>query len=1104
MHRLIAKRALVHLALASCVSIPIPQLVKATTLQVRDMGQKMTVEQLLKRIEQETTYRFVYEKDIADQPILFDGNFQRPIQEILNESLTKEGLIFQLFGKNLISVRLKNQAAQERVVHGYVTNEDAKPLVGVSVQVKGSKRPDTNAVTDSQGFFTIVIGDDDQVLRFSYVGYEDYEVKLSNKNSIAVTLVSKAKDIEEVVVNGIFTRKKESFTGATSSFTQEEILKVGNQNVIKSLSNLDPSFQLLPNLAIGSDPNQLPDIQLRGQTGLPDLSGEYRTNPNLPLFILDGFETTLQKVVDLDVYRVSRITLLKDAASKAIYGSRAANGVVVIETIKPTQGKMNVSYNSNINIEAPDLRSYNLVNGREKLEVERLAGFYADADPLQQLRLTRAYNENLKAVESGVNTDWLAQPLRNGIGHRHSLRLDGGDDYFQYGVDLLYNNIAGAMKGSGRSVVGGAISLSYRYQNFAFNNILTINHNKSTNSPYGEFSLFARLNPYVSPYDSRGNIQKVANFYPGEAGSSRQLTNIYNPLWNGTIGTRDFSRYTDITNNFSVDWRLTKDLRINGRASITKQDNETDRFLPAEHTSFADVADPLRRGSYSKGNGKLLDFVGNVNVSYLKQINQHYITGNAGWDLSSNSNERLGYIVEGFMNENLSFPSLGLQYQEGSKLSGAESLVRDMGGFLSANYSYDDRYLADFSYRLTASSQFGDNERVGRFWSAGLGWNLHRESFVGQLGLFDELKLRSSLGFTGSQNFNSFLSMTTFNYFQDNTYLVNNGAYVIAMANPDLRWQRKKDLNVGLDMKVFQSRTSLTVDYYQSHTDGLLSDVSLPPSAGFNSFKANLGKVKNEGVEGRISHRIFNNRTTGNYLNVYATFASNKNTLLEISNGLETFNEKQDEIIGNTPVVRYVEGQSLNTIWAVQSLGIDPSTGRELYLKKDGTQTYVWSAADQIAAGNDLPRYYGNVGLDYRVHGWQFNVGFGYRFGGQMYNQTLLEKVENANILYNVDRRVLLDRWRQAGDMSFFKDIANSDLTQPSTRFVEKLNEFSMTSVGFTYELDRLASVRAAGFKRLRVGLNSNNVFVASSVRIERGTEYPFARTYSFTLQAMF
>ncbi|TDQ79217.1 SusC/RagA family TonB-linked outer membrane protein [Sphingobacterium yanglingense] len=1104
MHRIFAKKALVQFALAYFVSIGIPSDVLASTLQSQTVGQRVTVEQLLKKIEQETSYRFVYDKSISDHIVVFNGDLSRSIQEVLTETLTREGLTFQSFGKNLISVSAKRQSQQGRVVHGYVTDEDKKPLTGVSVQLKDVKGQDSNTVTDTQGFFTLVIEGDSPVLRFTYVGYEDYEVKIGDKSSIAIILISKAKDIEEVVVNGIFSRKKESFTGATSSFTQEEILKVGNQNVIKSLSNLDPSFQLMPNFAAGSDPNQLPDIQLRGQTGLPDLSGEYRTNPNLPLFILDGFETTLQKVVDLDIYRVSRITVLKDAASKAIYGSRAANGVVVIETLKPKQGKLNISYNNNITLEAPDLSSYNLVNAREKLEVERLAGVYTATDPIQQLRLSKTYNENLHAVERGVDTDWLAQPVQNGVGQRHSIRLDGGDDYFQYGVDLLYNKVTGAMKGSGRTVGGGAITLSYRYKNFGFNNLLTINQNKSTNSPYGEFSNFAKLNPYVTPFDNRGQLQKIANSYPGELGSSTESIRVYNPLWNGQIGTKDFTQYTDITNNFSVDWRVMQDLRVNGRFSITKQTNESDRFLPADHTDFANYTEATRKGSYAKGNGKLLDLLGNINVSYLKQLGRHYITGNAGWDLSSNSNTNLGYIVEGFMNENLNFPSLGLQYQEGSKLTGSESLVRDMGGFVSANYSFDDRFLADFSYRLTASSQFGANERVGKFWSTGLGWNLHKEDFVKKLDLFDELKLRGSLGYTGSQNFNSFLSLTTFNYYQDNSYLVNNGAFVIALANPDLRWQRKKDLNIGLDVKLFQERTSMTVDYYQSDTDGLLSDVSLPPSAGFNSYKANLGKVKNTGLEARVNQRIYRNVQNGNYLNMYVTFANNKNTLVEISNGLETFNEKQDEGISNIPVVRYVEGQSLNTIWAVQSLGIDPSTGRELYLTKDGAQTYVWSASDQIAAGNSLPKYYGNIGLDLRLQGWQFNVGLGYRFGGKMYNQTLVDKVENANVLQNVDRRVLLDRWRSPGDVTFFKDIANTEQTQPTTRFVEKLNELTMTSIGLSYELDRLHSVRAIGLSRLRVGLNSNNVFVASSMRIERGTAYPFARAYSFTLQAMF
>ncbi|WP_442591892.1 SusC/RagA family TonB-linked outer membrane protein [Pedobacter sp. AW31-3R] len=1102
-------------------------IILATILQVKagtTFAQKINLNEkdaslvsLIKKIRQQSGYDFIYNVDLIGNVRGLDVKISNgTIAQTLDLSLKNTNLTYTIadgviyIKRSVPAVKTPPDALADSLVSGRVINAmTSTPIAGVSVAVKNRKR---GVKTNEKGEFSIPVERGGTIM-FSFVGFQSIEVLVSDfKRPLTISMEETVNEMKDVIVMGMFTRKASTYTGSTSSFKQEELLKAGNQNLIKSLANLDPSFNVQTNMQFGSDPNRIPDIQIRGQSGLPDLNGEYKSNPNLPLFILDGFETTIDKIIDLDMYRVRSVTILKDAASKAIYGSRAANGVVVIETLRPVAGKLRISYNANFNLETPDLSSYNMVNAREKLEVERAAGLYDSPNPLVQAGLISAYSENLKAVESGVNTDWLAQPVRNGFGQRHSLRLDGGEESFRYGIDLMQNNVAGVMKGSGRSTSSGAITMIYRVGKFAFNNILTVSGNKATNSPYGSFEQYTRINPYVTPFDQFGRVKKIANYYSAEpaigdvlqSGQLRAIRSVFNPLWNGEIGTSDISRYTDITNNFNADWRILDELRLNARISFTRQITESDVFLPAEHTSFANYTDVTRKGSYAKGNGKVGNLLANISASYTKQLGLHYLTLNAGMDMNSYKTSSLLYTVEGFMNEQLNYPSLGLQFAEGSKLSGAEDITRDMGGFGSFNYSYDDRFLADFSYRLTASSQFGTNERLGSFWSAGLGWNLHNESFIKSLNYINELKVRASTGFTGSQNFNSFLSLTTFNYITDNNYINSNGAYVLALSNPDLRWQRRSDQNAGLDLRLFDNRFSLVFDYYLSNTDGLLTDVSLPPSSGFDTYKANLGKVRNTGFDTRVNYRVYNNTKNGNYVNVYATMGRNKSTLIEISSSLKALNDKQDEMEINSPGTRFVEGYSVNTIWAVRSLGIDPSNGKELYLTKDGEQTYVWDAADQIAAGDNLPKFIGNVGFDLRKGGWQFNASFAYRLGGQMYNQTLVDKVENANPAFNVDRRVLTGRWRQPGDLSFFKDIANTELTRPSTRFVENLNEIRLAAVGFSYELDRITAVKSIGIERLRVGVNSNEVFVASSMRTERGTIYPFARTISLTLQASF
>ncbi len=993
-----------------------------------------------------------------------------------------------------------------------------EPISGASIVVKGSGK---GVTSDQNGKFSIHANRGD-ILVISSIGFVAQEAKIGARTNLQILMQVSDVSMKDIVVTGMFTRKASSFTGSTISFSQEELLKVGSVNVLQSLRNLDPSFQIIDNMEFGSDPNALPNIQLRGQTGLPDLKGEYTSNPNLPLFILDGFETTIQKVVDLDIYRVKSINVLKDAASKAIYGSRAANGVVVIETIRPQAGKLRLSYNSNITLQAPDLSSYNLTNAAEKLEVEVAAGIYSNSTSGSgQYILKQRYNENLALVLSGVNTDWLSKPVRNGWGQRHSLRVEGGDESFRYGIDLMYNNVTGVMKGSGRKTTTAAIDLTYRVKKFSFNNILTITNNRADNSPWGDFSAYAAMNPYLPYQDANGQILKIINTItrPQGGGAPGAVVNeaVYNPAYNSTLKVADYSRYTDITNNFNLDWRILSGLRAVGSFSVTKQLNESDQFFPAEHTMFTTSEfsgdNASRKGRYTKGNGSIDFYSGRMILNYSKNIGLHYFAVNGGGDFSSNKTVSLSNVMEGFPNARLDFMSLGLQYLLNSRPIGAESTIRDMSGIVSGNYSYDDRFLLDLSYRATQSSLYGKDNRWGQFYSTGIGWNLHKEKFMSKFRFIDQFRLRATNGYTGSQNFNSAISKSTYSYYLQNAYSTfGNGATLIGLANPALKWQRRQDMNFGTDLSLF-GKLNIRADYYISTTDGLVTDITLPPSSGFNTYKANLGKAENRGIDIRLDYKVFSNPSKRSALNFFVFASHNKNTIKEISNSLAAWNKRQDSVSSNNastnkdatkPRVRFEEGQSMNAIWAVQSLGIDPATGREVYRRKDGSTTYTWDANDQIVAGDLLPKISGNFGINFQHSGFQVNTSFRFQFGGQMYNSTLVSKVENANVYQNVDRRVLTSRWRKPGDISFFKDVASTTVTQLSTRFVEDNNQLSFASLNITYDLERIRKIRSLGFSRLRVGFNMNEVFVLSSVEIERGTSYPFARSFQFTLQASF
>lgn len=1068
----------------------------------------VTLNEVITEMKKQTSYDFFYSTELSELKQTFDIDVKdKEVRQVLDEILPPLGLEYAV-QQNLIIIRekLDKSASKTMSVKGRVFDSQGASLPGVTVVVKGTT---LGTSTDTEGRYELDLPAQDNLrLLFSFIGMETQEVAYSEQEELRVVMREDVKEMEEVVVTGMFDRRAESFTGSAVTVTQEQLRAVGNTNVIQSLRNLDPSFRIAENLEIGSNPNTMPEIQLRGQSGFPDLRGEYATNPNQPLFIVDGFEADLTKVIDMDMNRIASVTLLKDAAAKAIYGSKAANGVVVIETKRPEPGELRVTYTGTVTVNLPDMSSYELCNSTEKLQVELNAGLYDYIgyngvvyweDPNQQYIYSERYNDLLKETLRGVNTDWKAQPLRNAVGHKHVVYLEGGDEAFQYGIDFSFNNVVGVMKGSGRKTFSGGLTFSYRYKNLLLRDQLEVVYNRGDNSPWGDFSEYTSMNPYFRPYDENGNLIKTYTLYEGSTET--------NPMWNAMIKTKDMTEYSQFTNNFYAEWRAFEGFKASARIGLTRTDNGAEIFLPATHTDFATyTTDELlnRRGSYTYTDGYSFQLSADVNASYSKYFGNHLLMANAGWTLNDQTTKSMTMKAEGFPNDRLDDIGYARSYAEDSAPTSTESTVRDIGVVAAVNYSYADRYLFDGSIRFSGSSQFGSENRWGKFWSLGLGWNLHHEKFMASAEWLDQLKIRGSIGFTGSQNFNSYQSQDTWTYYKDNFYDGNVGAYLMGMANDRLKWQRKKDTDVGLEFTAFDSRLNIRLDYYNSITDDLLTDVTIPSSTGFTSYKENLGKVQNQGFEFYVNARVWENREKNGYVNIYVNGTHNTNKIKEISNFLASFNEEQSETVTNKPITRYEEGQSMTAIWAVPSRGIDPATGKDVFVKKNGRTTFEWNSDDLAVCGDTEAKLYGNFGFNFSYWGFIVNVGMMYELGGQIYNQTLVDKVENADLTMNVDRRIFSDRWVQPGDISRFKNIADNTTTQATERFVEDNNIWTLSTVNVSYDFDRFAVIKKVGFDRLRLSFDMADVARASSVTIERGTSYPFARAFSFSLQAMF
>ena len=1075
---------------------------------------EISLKKALQDLGERSGLNFFYpSKVVAQYPRVSISNQQGTVAEILNDLLAGTDLDYDQRGKNIV-ISLKgtkdfkkdNNAIQNKI-GGIVINEVGKPIPGVTVQVKNQKDLPSSfkssTATDQYGHWSLILPNDNLVLLFSMIGYETQEVKLNGRSDFKVQLqLAKANEIEDVVVTGIFTRSANTYTGAVTNIKGEDLIKAGNTNVIASLKNIDPSFMVLDNLSAGSNPNATPTIQMRGQTGFSDVTSD-QNNPNQPLFILDGFETTLTKILDLDINQVQSVTLLKDATAKAMYGVKAGNGVVVVETKRPAQGKLRIAYNGNANIEAPDLTSYNLANASEKVEIERLAGLYTakDGSVLSQIALDRSLSDLLKKVDIGINTDWLNQPLRIGLSQRHSLQFDGGDQNLLYNINLMYNNVAGVMKGSDRKTLSGSQTLIYRKNNFQFRNKLDIDNNNSFNSPYGVFQEFALMNPYQPFYDENGNLVRY-----GLNGLRTQA----NPLWNGSVNTINKTNYTTITENFYAEYRLKPQLRLTSRFGVMKMISGSDDFKPASHTDFFSYSlDNLyKAGRYARGEGAQDSYYLDLGTDYNFSKDKHQFFTNFMASLANTSTDNKVYQAEGFPSEDLKHISSAVNYF-GSKPSGFEYLVRTLGVIGSVNYSYDNRFLFDGNYRLNGSSEFGSDKRWGNFWSAGLGWNIHNEKFAQDISWLTMLRLRGSTGFTGTQGFSTFDAVSTLQYYTDQQYAGKIGSFLKGLANPDLQWQKKYDNNFGVDFSVKNGVFAGRFELYEATTKGLITTITTPQSMGFTSMVANLGEAQNKGFELYLTSKIYNNPTQNSFINLFATVATNENKLIKVANALKAKNEQSDNELNNdasktTLALRYEEGASMNAIWAVPSLGIDPETGKEVFLNKDGSKTYLWDSRNQIVVGDYLPKYSGNFGFNGEYQGFGFSTTFTWQRGGQLYNTTLLNKVENASMYFNVDKRVKDNRWNKAGDLAQFKSIADESYTQPTSRFVQDNNILRLATLNVYYDFRNTAILKKSKLQRFRTTFYMNDVFTLSSINIERGTDYPFARTFMFSIQAGF
>lgn len=700
-------------------------------------------------------------------------------------------------------------------------------------------------------------------------------------------------------------------------------------------------------------------------------------------------------------------------------------------------------------------------------------------------------------TKQGIDSYWMNEPLQTGFTQSHNIFAEGGDAAFRYGIGMTYTQTQGVMKNSNRDVLNGNVQLTYRIDKFAFTNQTNIT-NTDVENPTVSFSDFARTNPFYDKYNEYGEIDQVIEEIQTISGGTQYITN---PLWDLNQKSYDKNNQLSFTNNFQIEYRPLPELRIRGKLGIIVGRSNSKQFDSPEMSKYL-TTDQLKRGSYSESNTKSSSYDGSLDISYGKTFGKHTVNAIGGMQISENNSNLSMFQAIGYSSDLFSNPNFANGYPEGGRPSSSISKSRTASYYANFNYGYQLRYLLDFNLRTDGSSVYGVNNPFSTTWSLGLGWNIHNEAFFNKNGVLNYLKLRYSVGNPGNANLNAKMANSIYTYYTQYPNMFGLAALISSWGNSGLKWQRTNEHNVGIDIEMFHNRLRLSTDFFIKKTDPLLLSIDFPPSTGISQVPMNIGAMKNIGTTFTGSYIII--RKPDMNWTVNANLRHIRTTYYNIGDLLEKYNEKGRT---NQTLTRYYDGASNTALYAVRSAGIDPMTGNEIFIRKDGSYTFKWDSADEVICGDSTPDVEGAFGTSFYWKGFSVNAIFSYRYGGQAFLSTLFNKVENISdvqVKYNQDKRALYDRWQKPGDIAKFKRIDDTSTTNMSSRFIADDNTLELSTVSVGYETTAGKWLQSIGASSFNVRIYGNNLFRLSTIKEERGIDYPFSRSISASVGIRF
>lgn len=963
-------------------------------------------------------------------------------------------------------------------VSGTITDKSSgDPLPGVSVRVKDTQ---TGTVTDAKGHFKLDVPGSESVLVISFTGYATQELAVGNRTSLLITMDTQSSALDEVVVIGYGKQRKGDVTSAVASVKQEDFVKGFARDAGQLIQGKVAGLAVV---TASGDPNATTQISLRGNSTL--------LSTTEPLVLIDGVPGALNTVPPEDI---ESIDVLKDGSAAAIYGTRGTNGVVLITTRKKGARPATISYDGYVSIQTI-ARKMEFLDAEDYRRLIREGVFVPTPD---------------EKFDYGTSTDWLKEITRNPVSHTHNLSLQGGNAQTNYVATINYRKWEGLFKRSDNEQLTGRVDINHSMFDGKLKvNLNVIGRNRLYfSAPNYEFIYRQAIirNPTDSVYNAAGKWKEDPNAYVYD----NPVRPIYEVDGEG--------RTSEMRYNGNVVFTPIRDLNIKLLLSSVKLSGVTGYFETFDHRSSELNR---RRGYASRGTTITRDNLLELTGDYTKNVQRHKFTVLGGYSYQSVTNEGFSMYNSDFPTELYTYnrmqsgDQLRLQTlgEPGSGMSSYKNNHKLIGFFGRLNYSWDDRYLLMLSMRHEGSSKFGRNYKWGTFPAVSAGWRISKESFLAGSGFIDDMKIRAGFGVTGTVPTDAYLSLISLNYDGASRFLYN-GTWIqplvpVRNPNPDLRWEKKEEYNIGLDFTVWNSKINGSIDLYQRDTRDMLYDFPVPvPPNLFGITTANAGRMRNRGFEVLLNYDIIRTKDFGLSSNI--TYSHNKNTLVSIST--DRYKTTNDFFFaGHTgePIQltthRVQVGQPIGDFYGYKSIDIDEN-GKWIIEGEDGKPKPIGEAQpnDRKVLGNGIPKHTAGWNLAFRYKRVDLTVNMRGQFDYQILNFQRLY-YENPTIQqYNM--------LKTAFHNVYGKRQLNSPLSYVSY-YIEDGDHWKVDNVTLGYNLD---ISRSAWLKQARVYASALNLLVLTGYKgidpevnrlgLDPGNDsrdkYPTTRT--FTLGANF